>query len=148
MTLSAVDGSVSGTSNPFDVNTLRTCPCSIWDISATPPIPNISDGHPIEVGVRFRSEIDGYITGVRFYKGALNGGTHVGHLWTGDGTQAGRSDVYGRIGRWLAAGAVRHTGARSPPAPPMWLRIFRRLATLLILPNSSAPVSIILHFRR
>ena len=36
--------------------------------------------------MKFRSDIAGYITGVRFYKGAGNTGTHVGHLWTASGT--------------------------------------------------------------
>ena len=46
--------------------------------SATPP--------PIELGVKFESAVPGYITGIRFYKGAGNTGTHVGHLWTSTGT--------------------------------------------------------------
>ena len=33
--------------------------------------------------------MDGYITGVRFYKGAGNVGPHVGNLWTGAGTLLG-----------------------------------------------------------
>ena len=36
-------------------------------------------------GVRFRAEVDGLITGVRFYKSTTNTGTHVGHLWTRTG---------------------------------------------------------------
>ena len=43
----------------------------------------------IELGVKFRAEIDGLITGVRFYKGAGNTGTHLGHLWTTGGAQLG-----------------------------------------------------------
>ena len=43
---------------------------------------NPIDGNAIELGVRFRSQVNGYITGVRFYKGAENTGPHVGHLWT------------------------------------------------------------------
>jgi hypothetical protein len=35
--------------------------------------------------VRFRSEVDGYISALRFFKGAANTGTHVGHLWTSTG---------------------------------------------------------------
>jgi uncharacterized protein (TIGR03437 family) len=34
----------------------------------------------------FKSKIAGYVTGVRFYKGAKNTGSHVGHLWTSGGT--------------------------------------------------------------
>jgi len=41
----------------------------------------------VEVGLKFRSERNGLITGVRFYKGGSeNGGEHVGHLWASDGT--------------------------------------------------------------
>lgn len=59
---------------------------SIWASSATPANPDGDDGSSIELGVKFRSDISGYISGVRFYKGgAANGGTHVGHLWTSAG---------------------------------------------------------------
>src|SRR5204862_4685652 len=39
----------------------------------------------IEVGVKFRSNVSGVISGIRFYKGAANTGTHTGHLWTAGG---------------------------------------------------------------
>ena len=36
----------------------------------------------VELGLKFRSDIEGLITGVRFFKGGPeNGGQHVGHLW-------------------------------------------------------------------
>jgi hypothetical protein len=41
------------------------------------------------VGVKFNSSVAGHITGVRFYKGSKNTGTHVGHLWTRTGTLLG-----------------------------------------------------------
>jgi hypothetical protein len=62
------------------------CPCSIWAISATPSTPADSDTAAVEVGLRFRADVAGQITAVRFYKGSGNGGTHVGHLWTATGT--------------------------------------------------------------
>ena len=37
--------------------------------------------------MRFRADLDGYVTGVRFYKGPGNSGTHVGNLWAADGTR-------------------------------------------------------------
>lgn len=40
---------------------------------------------PMELGVKFRANTTGYITGIRFYKGNNNGGTHVGNLWTAGG---------------------------------------------------------------
>src|SRR5207248_3269281 len=39
-----------------------------------------------ELGVRFRADADGFITGLRFYKSAANTGVHVGHLWTNTGS--------------------------------------------------------------
>ncbi len=54
----------------------RTCPCSIWDDSFTGPQEN--DPNAVELGVKFRSDEAGFITGLRFYKTAGNGGTHVG----------------------------------------------------------------------
>ena len=61
------------------------CPCSIWDDATIPAIPEVNDPSAIEVGVKFRSSVAGYITGLRFYKGALNTGTHIGNLWSSTG---------------------------------------------------------------
>ena len=62
----------------------RTCPCSIWN-SPTPAIIDEGDPAAVELGVRFRSDTNGFITGISFYKGTANTGTHVGHLWSGSG---------------------------------------------------------------
>ena len=40
----------------------------------------------MELGVKFRADSSGYITGIRFYKASANTGTHVGNLWTSNGT--------------------------------------------------------------
>src|ERR1044071_7505585 len=61
------------------------CPCSIWTPAAAPSNPAASDGQPIEVGVKFRSDVNGFVTAVRFYKGVANTGAHVGHLWSQSG---------------------------------------------------------------
>lgn len=67
-------------------------PCTtIWDISAVPSVPADSETRPLEVGVKFRSQVNGYITGLRFYKGSQNTGTHVGTLWNSNGTQLARA---------------------------------------------------------
>src|SRR4029077_20819110 len=62
-----------------------TCPCTIWSSSST-PVSISADGQPTELGVRFRSEVNGTISGIRFYKGVTNTGTHVGNLWSNTGT--------------------------------------------------------------
>jgi hypothetical protein len=67
----------------------RPCPCSVWSNSATPGQPASSDATANELGVKFRTDVSGYVSGIRFYKGSTNTGTHVGHLWTGGGTLLG-----------------------------------------------------------
>jgi hypothetical protein len=59
---------------------------SIWSTSAVPATANSADSNAIEVGLKFRSDVAGTVTGLRFYKGSQNTGTHVGHLWTSSGT--------------------------------------------------------------
>ena len=58
------------------------CPCSIWPDSATPSTPSVTDTGNVELGVKFSAEVDGTVSGVRFYKGAQNLGTHTGSLWS------------------------------------------------------------------
>ncbi|MDM4718578.1 DUF4082 domain-containing protein [Micromonospora sp. WMMA1363] len=50
-----------------------------------PKRPAVADGAAVELGVRFTPQTDGYVTGVRFYKGTGNTGTHLGRLWTKSG---------------------------------------------------------------
>jgi Domain of unknown function (DUF4082)/Bacterial Ig-like domain (group 2) len=58
---------------------------TLFSSTATPASPNSSAGSPVEVGMKFTSDTAGYITAIRFYKGASNTGTHVGTLWTSAG---------------------------------------------------------------
>src|SRR5690349_24224634 len=72
-----------------------TCPCTIWPSTAVPANPADPDTAAVEVGVKFRSDADGFVSGVRFYKGTGNGGTHVGHLWSASGTNLGTATFTG-----------------------------------------------------
>ena len=59
---------------------------TLWPSTA---VPGVVDGGPdsaVELGVKFRSDVAGSITGIRFYKASANTGTHVGNLWTSTGT--------------------------------------------------------------
>lgn len=58
---------------------------TIFTDSDTPASANWPDASAIEVGVRFTSDVAGQVTGVRFYKGPQNTGTHTGSLWTSTG---------------------------------------------------------------
>jgi hypothetical protein len=64
-----------------------SCPCTIWSASAAPVNPAENDPGAVEVGVKIRSDVNGFITGVRFYKGTANTGTHIANLWTTSGTR-------------------------------------------------------------
>src|SRR5271166_1780763 len=66
--------------------TAATATDTIWSNAATPAVASFSDPNADELGVKFESAVAGYITGIRFYKGSSNTGTHVGHLWTSTGT--------------------------------------------------------------
>ena len=62
-------------------------PCSSWSSSAIPGTPSVNDPGSVELGVKFRSDLSGYVTGIRFYKGSTNTGTHTGTLWSESGVQ-------------------------------------------------------------
>ena len=63
------------------------CPCSLWGTNAdSERPPDSGDNAGIEVGVKFKSDSFGQVSGVRFYKAAANTGTHIGSLWSSDGT--------------------------------------------------------------
>ncbi len=66
---------------PVTVN----CPCTVFG-GTVPGTTDSGDNGSLEVGVKFRSDLPGTISGVRFYKSAKNTGTHVGSLWKADGT--------------------------------------------------------------
>jgi subtilisin family serine protease len=61
-------------------------PFSIWNNTVTPGTTDVLDLNPVELGVKFRSDVAGFITGLRYYKSANNTGTHVGNLWSSTGT--------------------------------------------------------------
>jgi hypothetical protein len=63
-----------------------SCPCTIWPSTATPGTPDVNQSLPVELGVKFTASSSGFITGVRFFKGVNNTGTHVGNLWSSSGT--------------------------------------------------------------
>ncbi|MFB9253211.1 DUF4082 domain-containing protein [Sphaerisporangium melleum] len=80
------DNTMIMTSWSFTTGGPASCPCSIWASNAVPANPSVNDSDAVEVGVKFTAEMDGQITGVRFYKGAGNTGVHTGHLWSATGT--------------------------------------------------------------
>src|SRR5262245_32002506 len=67
---------------------------SIFAPTVTPAHPISDDSQPAEVGMKFRSDSDGFITGIRFYKGGpQNGEFHECHLWASDGMMLGATST-------------------------------------------------------
>jgi hypothetical protein len=60
---------------------------SFWPTSPTPKVPQVTSTASVTLGLKFYSDVTGYVTGVRFYKGTRNTGTHVGVLWSSTGAK-------------------------------------------------------------
>ena len=60
---------------------------TIFDFTAPPPATSTpATASSVELGVKFKADVSGSVTGIRFYKAATNTGTHIGSLWTASGT--------------------------------------------------------------
>ena len=62
------------------------CPCGLFGADYVPAVTSSPDQTPYELGMKFQSSVNGWVAGVRFYKGQGNDGTHTGSLWTSSGT--------------------------------------------------------------
>ena len=71
---------------PASATTVCATPCTIFG-STVPAVPDFPDTNEVELGVKFTADVPGSVTGIRFYKGTSNTGTHTGTLWTSTGTQ-------------------------------------------------------------
>jgi len=59
---------------------------SLFGANAVPAVVSVDDGNPVNLGMKFQADTEGWITGIRFYKGQSNTGPHTGYLWTSTGT--------------------------------------------------------------
>ena len=66
--------------------TVATAATSIWPSTAVPTLIDSGPDSAVELGVKFKSDVGGTITGIRFYKASVNTGTHIGNLWSSTGT--------------------------------------------------------------
>jgi len=60
---------------------------TIWPAASAPMVADSGPDSAVEIGVKFRADVSGSVTGIRFYKSNANTGTHVGNLWTSTGTR-------------------------------------------------------------
>jgi hypothetical protein len=59
---------------------------SLFSSNPTPSVVSVNDPNSVELGFKFQASSAGDITGLRFYKGPSNTGTHAANLWTSTGT--------------------------------------------------------------
>lgn len=57
---------------------------SLWP--ATVPAGAPAADQPVELGLKFRAAVDGFVSGIRFHRDIQNVGPHVGNLWDAAGT--------------------------------------------------------------
>jgi hypothetical protein len=79
-----VAGNKIAADTSWSFSTAAACPCTVF-ASTDAPTGNATLDQPLEIGMKFRSTEDGFITSLRFYKQSNNVGTHIGHLWSGTG---------------------------------------------------------------
>jgi hypothetical protein len=96
----AVDDSanVGPASAAINVVVSPTSSTSLWNTLAVPTVASVADTLPVELGVRFQASTNGYVTGIRFYKGAANLGPHTGRLWTSTGVPLASVTFTGETG--------------------------------------------------
>ena len=79
-------GGTASASASLTVNAASASIVSLFSSNPTPSIASVNDPSSVELGLKFQASSAGDVTGLRFYKGASNTGTHVAHLWTSTGT--------------------------------------------------------------
>ena len=79
-------GGTASASVSLAVNTASASIVSLFSSNPTPSITSVNDPNSVELGFKFQASGTGDVTGLRFYKGASNTGTHVANLWTSTGT--------------------------------------------------------------
>ncbi len=76
--------------------------------------------------MKFKADYNGTITGIRFYKATANTGTHIGSLWTTDGTRLATATFTNETASgWqtvtfatpVSVTAARPTSRRTSPPP-------------------------------
>ena len=89
--ISATQGTISGTTTLAVTSAPPPPPpppsnsSSLFSSTATPDVLNANAGGALDLGMKFTADRNGYVAGIRFYKGTGNTGTHVASLWTSTG---------------------------------------------------------------
>jgi hypothetical protein len=63
----------------------QTATDSLWSATAAPATSNANDTSPVNLGIKFTSDVDGTVSAIRFYKGTKNTSSHTVALWSSSG---------------------------------------------------------------
>ena len=74
-----------GSPDPVVAPTTPAVTSSLWSNSVQPGTIDVGEPASVNLGIRFTSNTNGFITGLKFYKSAANTGIHTASLWTGSG---------------------------------------------------------------
>ena len=80
----AVDDSANFAATPTTFSLNSTSPYTIFG-NTVPAVADSGDPSAVELGLRFSPAVDGFVSGVRFYKSTANLGVHTGSLWDASG---------------------------------------------------------------
>ncbi|WP_225703695.1 DUF4082 domain-containing protein [Bradyrhizobium cenepequi] len=79
-------GGTASASASLTVNAASATIVSLFSSNPTPSMVSVNDPNSVELGLKFQASTTGDITGLRFYKGPSNTGTHTANLWSSTGT--------------------------------------------------------------
>ncbi|MBZ6077735.1 DUF4082 domain-containing protein, partial [Microvirga puerhi] len=82
-------GGTSSATVSLSVNAPGSGPVSLFPASATPAILSSTDTGSVELGMKFQASTNGTVSGIKYYKGSGDTGTHTGKLWTSTGSLLG-----------------------------------------------------------
>ena len=85
-----ITASLNGVSSTTSLTISNSAPpstngLSLFSRNAVPRVMNVAAGSPLELGMKFTADRNGFIAGVRYYKGSGDGGPHVASLWSSTG---------------------------------------------------------------
>jgi Domain of unknown function (DUF4082)/Bacterial Ig-like domain len=106
-TVAAADGVPLASAVSWTFTTSASvCPCSLFPSTLLPAFTNLptQDGRAgagpwsYEMGVKIQVDQAMQIDSIRFFKGSLETGTHIGRIWTASGTQLAQVTFQGETG--------------------------------------------------
>jgi N,N-dimethylformamidase beta subunit-like protein/uncharacterized protein DUF4082/putative Ig domain-containing protein/Big-like domain-containing protein len=88
VTLSATNAAGTGSATlALSIAASGPTTASLFSPTDTPSVVTENDPQAVTLGVKFQASTNGTITGIRFYKGPQNTGTHTGSLWSTSGAR-------------------------------------------------------------